>query len=82
MTTITDTRLQLEQLDLQIIRLLEDRVQLCAEARERDEGLDTRDVEVEMISLWLEEALDRGLDEAAVERMAMLVTRMCRGEEE
>jgi len=82
MTTITDSRLQLEKLDQQVIKLLAERMQFCAEARARDEGLDSRDVETEIISMWLEEAVDQGLDEVIVDRVANLVVRLCRAEDE
>jgi len=78
---MTDTRLQLEKLDQQIIQLLEERVQLCIEARERQESMDT-DSEAEELSLWMEEAADRGLDEQIVEKIGRLTQRLCRTEEE
>ncbi|MBU0458526.1 chorismate mutase [Patescibacteria group bacterium] len=82
MTTITDSRLQLEQIDQQIIGLIADRIQFCSEAREREEGLDSRDVESEFISQWIEEAADHGIDEVYMEKVAGVIVRMCRAEEE
>jgi len=82
MITMTDTRLQLEKLDQQILKLLAERVQLCVEARIRDEGLDSREVETEIISVWIEESVDLGLDEVIVEKIANLTVRLCREEDE
>ena len=82
MITMTDTRLQLEKLDQQILKLLVERVQLCVEARTRDEGLDSREVETDIISTWIEEAVDQGLDEVIVEKIANLTVRLCREEDE
>ncbi len=82
MITMTESRLQVEKLDQQIFKLLEERMQLFEEARERDEGLDLRVVEVEIISNWVEEASDRGMDEMTVEKIATFVGRLCRSEEE
>ena len=82
MTTMTETRLDLEKLDQQIISLLAERVQLCRDARARSEGLESGDVQVEVLSYWVEEAIDRGLDETLVEKVAGMVIRMCRAEDE
>jgi len=82
MTTMTETRVDLEKLDQQIIALLAERVQLCNEARARSEGLESGEVLAEMLSFWIEEAIDRGLDETLTERVAGLVIRMCRAEDE
>ncbi|MBU2213553.1 chorismate mutase [Patescibacteria group bacterium] len=82
MITMTDTRLQLEKLDQQILKLLVERVQLCVEARIRDEGLDSREVETEIISMWIEESVDLGLDEVIVEKIANMTVRLCREEDE
>ncbi|MBU2258990.1 chorismate mutase [Patescibacteria group bacterium] len=79
---MTDTRLQLEKLDQQILKLLVERVQLCVEARIRDEGLDSREVETEIISMWIEESVDLGLDEVIVEKIANMTVRLCREEDE
>ena len=82
MTTMTETRLDLEKLDQQIISLLAERVQMCRDARARSEGLESGDVQVEVLSYWVEEAIDRGLDETLVEKVAGMVIRMCRAEDE
>ena len=82
MVTMTDTRLQLEKLDQQILRLLAERVQICVEARMRDEGLDSREVETDIVSIWIEAAVDMGLDEVMVEKIANLTVRLCREDDE
>lgn len=74
--------MQLEKLDQQILRLLSERVQMCVEARAREEGLDSREVETDIISMWIEEAVDLGLDEAIVEKIAHMTVRLCREEDE
>ncbi|MCF7844944.1 MAG: hypothetical protein K9M03_03915 [Kiritimatiellales bacterium] len=82
MITITDTRIQLEKLDQQVLKLLSERVQMCIEARAREEGIDSKDVETDIISMWIEESVDLGLDEAITEKIANLVVRLCREEDE
>ena len=73
MMTATDIIEQLEQIDVQIVKLLEERTRLCA-----GRGLDA-DEEANILSLWLEEAAEQGLDEAKVEKIGKLVILLCRG---
>lgn len=76
MMTLTDIQELLEQIDQQIIKLLEERVRLC-------EGQSINgDDEVEMLSLWLEEASEKGLDEGKMEKIAKVVIALSRGREE
>ena len=76
MMTLTDIKDQLEQLDLRIIKLLDERVHICAgHSLSADEKLD-------ILSLWLEEAADKGLDEARVEKIGKLAIAMCSDTEE
>ena len=82
MTTITDSRLAVEKIDLAIIKLIEQRRDLCVHAKEQGEGLDLPDVLAESTAFWIEEAGDRALDEASAERVARLIARMCRAEDE
>lgn len=71
--TFTDIQEQLEQLDLQVIKLLEERVRIC-------DGQElTADEELESLSLWLEEAGEKGLDEGRMEKIAKLVIALSRG---
>lgn len=73
MMTLTDIQEQLEQLDQQIIKLLEERVRIC------DGQNLSSDEELEMLSLWLEEAADKGLDEGKMDKIGKLVITMSRG---
>ena len=76
MMTLTDIQEQLELIDQQIIKLLEERVRMC-------EGQNLHaDDELEMLSLWLEEAAEKGLDDAKMEKIAKFVIAMCRGRSE
>jgi hypothetical protein len=71
MMTLTDIREQLEHLDLQIIKLLDERTHICAgHSLSSDDKLD-------ILSLWLEEAADKGLDEVRVEKIGKLAIAMC-----
>lgn len=72
MMTLVDIKEQLEKIDQQIIDLLEERVQICVgQYLEADE-------ELEMLSLWLEESAEKGLDDAKTEKIGKLVIGMCR----
>ena len=72
MMILTDIIEQLEKIDQQIIKLLEERVQIAT-----GNSLDT-DQEADVVSLWLEEAGERGLDEARMERLAKGVNALSR----
>lgn len=76
MMTLTDIQEQLELIDHQIIKLLEERVHVCA-----GQTLST-DEEIEILSLWLEEAADKGLDDDKIEKIGKLVIAISRGEKE
>lgn len=76
MMTLVDIKEQLEQLDLQIITLLEERIRVCS-----GQNLDA-DEEMEIVSMWLEEAAERGLDEARMEKVGKLVVAMARNRQE
>lgn len=73
MMTLVDIQEQLEKVDAQIITLLEERMHIC-----EGHSLDA-DEEVELLSVWLEEAADKGLDEAKMEKIGKFVIAMCRG---
>lgn len=79
MAILTDITEQLEKLDEKIIELLTERARLVKSAG----GLDG-DQELDLLSFWLEEAADAGLDEDKVEKIARLVTALSRptGEED
>ena len=70
--TLVDIKEQLESIDQQIINLLEERMHLCA-----GQSLGS-DEEVEILSLWLEEAAEKGLDDAKMEKIAKFVIAMSR----
>lgn len=76
MMTLVDIQEQLEQIDAQIIKLLEERMHICA-----GQNL-SGDEETEILSLWLEEAADKGLDEAKMEKIGKFVIAMSRGDKE
>lgn len=75
MVTVHDIQEQIEQLDLQMLSLLQDRVKLYAEARrDDDEPLDDADV----LAMWIEEAGERGLDEGLVEKLCKIIVILSR----
>ncbi|MFA7682469.1 MAG: chorismate mutase [Candidatus Peribacteraceae bacterium] len=82
MLTMTETRHQLQGIDQKIIALFADRVLLCAEARERNEGLDLKDVREDMLAEWIEEAAEYDIPEDAIAKIgAIVMNQLCRGEE-
>lgn len=77
MNPLHDSRSFLIKIDEQIIRLLQDRVQQCAELSDSGNGI-TAEEEAEILSYWLEEAGDLELDEAVVEKVCKLVLLLSR----
>lgn len=79
MPTISDLRRQMDNLDRQIVDLLYRRMKLVEqEAHQRSgEDLDT-EREEQMLSNWLEEAIDFDLDEASMEKICKAVLEMAR----
>lgn len=75
MAVFTSSNAQMEKLDQQMLDLLEQRALLYAEAA--DEGNITEEDE-EIIDLWVESGVERGLDEAAVERVCRSVLALSR----
>lgn len=73
MMTLVDIQEQLEKLDQQIIKLLEERVRMC------DGQNLSSDEELDILSMWLEEAAEKGLDEGKMEKISKLVITMSRG---
>jgi len=73
---ITDeVRAQIETIDRQILDLLEQRMRLCRYMNENEEGgEDPADV----LSWWLEEGAERGLDELGVEKACRSTLLLCR----
>lgn len=64
----------LEKIDQQIVRLIADRRDLVAQV---PGGL-TADQEVEAMSLWIDEAVERELPEDPMEKMGKLLSQVCR----
>ncbi|MFH0851956.1 MAG: hypothetical protein V1876_04380 [Candidatus Peregrinibacteria bacterium] len=64
----------LEKIDHQIVRLIADRRDLVAQV---PGGLST-DQEVETMSLWIDEAVERELPEDPMEKMGKLINQVCR----
>ncbi|MFA5273347.1 MAG: hypothetical protein WC353_04250 [Candidatus Peribacter sp.] len=64
----------LEKIDQQIVRLLADRRALVAQV---PGGL-TTDQEVEAMSLWIDEAVEREFPEDPMEKMGKLINQVCR----
>ncbi|MBI4129380.1 hypothetical protein HY464_01670 [Candidatus Peregrinibacteria bacterium] len=75
MTVFSSTSARMEKLDQQMLDLLEQRALLYSEAA--DEGKVTED-DLEVIDLWVESGMERGLDEAAVERVCRAVLALSR----
>ena len=75
MTVFSSAAAQMEKLDQQMLDLLEQRALLYSEAA--DEGKVTEDDE-EIIDLWVESGIERGLDEAAIERVCRAVLALSR----
>lgn len=64
----------LEKIDQQIVRLIADRRDLVAQV---PGGL-SADQEVESMSLWIDEAVERELPEDPMEKMGKLLNQVCR----
>ncbi|MFH1444042.1 MAG: hypothetical protein ABIG34_01475 [Candidatus Peregrinibacteria bacterium] len=64
----------LEKIDQQIVRLIADRRELVAQM---PGGLGP-DQEVEAMSLWVDEAVERELPEDPMEKMGKLLSQACR----
>ncbi len=78
MIPVLDVQQQIEKIDLQIIKLLDDRAKLYSDIRAYG---DTSDGE-ETFALWVEEAADSGLDETIVEKICRLTMLLCKRREE
>ncbi len=71
---IDDILATLEKIDQQIVRLVADRRELVAQM---PGGLSV-DQEVEAMSLWTDEAVERELPEDPMEKMGKLLNQVCR----
>lgn len=75
MVVFSSTNAQMEKLDQQMLDLLEQRALLYGE--EVDEGGAIGDDE-ETVDMWVESGAERGLDEAAIERVCRAVLVLSR----
>jgi len=64
----------LEKLDQQLVRLIADRREMVGQI---PGGL-TTDQELEIMSLWTDEAVERELPEDAMEKMGKMLNQICR----
>ncbi len=79
MPSVSDLRRQIDILDRQIVELLSRRMGLVRQVTVQlpdDEQLATREEQV--LSNWLEEAIDFDLDEASMEKICRAVIEMGR----
>lgn len=74
MVVFSSTNAQIEKLDQQMLDLLEQRALLYGEL---DEGGAVEGDE-EIIEMWVEAGMERGLDEVAVERVSRAVLALSR----
>lgn len=77
--TTHDLTEQIEQLDLQILNLVSDRVRLYRQLT--NDGEDEVD-DSDALAMWIEEATEKGLDEALVEKLAKVVIVLGKRSEE
>ncbi len=79
MPSVSDLRRQVDQLDRQLVELLARRVFLIKQIlRQLDEDNPDSEREAQVLSNWLEEALDYDLDEASMEKICKAVMEMGR----
>jgi len=64
----------LEKIDQQLVRLISDRRELVSQMP----GGISVDQELEIMSLWIDEAVERELDEVTMEKMGKLISQLCR----
>ena len=77
MPSVSDLRRQVDHIDRQIVELLSRRHVLMKQImRILDEEEPDKEREAQILSNWLEEALDYDLDEAAVERVSKAVMEL------
>lgn len=79
MVTALEAQEQLEQIDVQILSLLEDRVKVY---NSMNLGEDEPEVIAETIAMWVEEAGERALDEDLVEKIVKAVIMLAKREED
>lgn len=74
MTTVEDIQERLEQIDLQILRLLGDRKKVYDQMGD----VSPSEADAETPSLWVEEAGEMGLDENYAEKMSKVAIAICK----
>lgn len=79
MRPVHELQNQLEKIDMQIIHLLRERIHFYWILKGQG---DNESFEEEIVLLWIEEALDQGMDEEIVEKIAQLVMQLSRKGEE
>ena len=75
MATLEEILEQLEQIDLQILKLLRDRASVFAGL---DEDADFTELDGDIAAMWMEEAAELGLDDARAEKMAKVANGICK----
>lgn len=78
MIPVLDVQQQIEKIDLQIIKLLDDRANLYSDIR----AYGDKSYDEETSALWIEEASDSGLDETIIEKICKLTMLLCKRREE
>ena len=74
MMSAEDILAALEKLDQQLVRLIADRRELMSQIP----GGISPDQELEIMSLWVDEAVERELPEDAMEKMGKILSQICR----
>ena len=74
MMTLVDIMEQLEKIDHQMVRLLEERRQLCMQGG----GVDPEQ-EADLLAFFVEELSERGMDDDRAEKIGKLIAGLCRG---
>ena len=74
MMSAEDILAALEKIDQQLVRLISDRRELVSQMP----GGISVDQELEIMSLWIDEAVERELDEVTMEKMGKLISQLCR----
>ena len=74
MMSAEDILAALEKIDQQLVRLIADRRELVSQMP----GGISVDQELEIMSLWIDEAVERELPEDAMEKMGKIMSQICR----
>ncbi len=74
MMSAEDILAALEKIDQQLVRLMAERRELVSQMP----GGISVDQELEIMSLWIDEAVERELPEDAMEKMGKIMSQICR----